>query len=279
MKANSGIEGGMEMQHERILQIIGDLAEVGREVDEFSVALACGAISPKLPRHAWAHHPCRGDLLHIITSLDQEKLIYVTKRGYWGMYLTKRGQQAITALAAAPESELLLSPSNTVTLPATEEAQSAWVAPRPTSLPFAPRQDHFYSTLALAVAGLGALLIFAFGQSAYSPLAGDSAAAPISSSGPPPTIVLPIAPTATPTPSTTPAATVAKLYVVANTGGQGVFLRRAPKTGERLAAWPEETRLEEVGPAQQIDGLSWLHVRAPDNSIGYLLAQYTTPVP
>lgn len=269
----------MEMQHERILQIIGDLAEAGREVDEFSIALACGAIPPKLPRHAWAHHPCRGELLQIITQLDQEKLIYVTKRGYWGMYLTKHGQRALAALAETPEAELLFSPVSTDTLAVSEQVQSALAVPRPTAIPFAPRQDHFYSTLALAVAGLGALLIFAFGQSAYSPLARDSAAAPISAPGTPTTIVLPIAPTAMLAPSTTPTTPAAKLYVVANTGGQGVFLRQAPKTGAPLAAWPEQTKLEEVGPAQQIDGQSWLHVRAPDNSIGYISAQYTAPAP
>ncbi len=266
------------MHHEQILQIIDDLTEVGREVDEFSVAVACGAISPKLPRHAWVHHPLRGDLIQIITNLESEKLIYTTKRGYWGMYITKLGQRTLAALAATPQSEMTLDTLEVLPPPPEPVAAEAWETPRPAALPFTRRHDHFYSTMALAIAGLGALLIFAFGQSAYSPLARDSAAAPISTAATPsiPT-VLPIATVITPTPTVAPTVAAAKVYVVANTGGEGVFLRQAPKTGTKLSAWAENTRLEEISPAQQVAGAGWLHVRAPDGSEGYVPAQFTAP--
>lgn len=267
------------MHHEQILQIIDDLTEVGREVDEYSVAVACGAISPKLPRHAWVHHPLRGDLFQIITNLESEKLIYTTKRGYWGMYITKLGQRTLAALAANPQSAMALDTLEVLPAPPEPVAEEAWETPRRAALPFTQRHDHFYSTLALAIAGLGALLIFAFGQSAYSPLARDSAAAPIGTTAATTSIptVLPIATAVTPTPTLAPTVPATKAYVVANTGAAGVFLRQAPKTGTKLSAWAENTRLEEVGPAQQIGGANWLHVRAPDGSEGYVLEQYTAP--
>lgn len=266
------------MHHEQILQIIDGLTEVGREVDEFSVAVACGAISPKLPRHAWVHHPLRGDLIQIIINLESEKLIYTTKRGYWGMYITKLGRRTLAALAATPQSEMTLDTLEVLPAPSEPVAEEAWEIPRPAALPFTRRHDHFYSTLALAIAGLGALLIFAFGQSAYSPLARDSAAAPISTAATPsiPT-ALPIATLITPTPTVAPTVAAVKVYVVANTGGEGVFLRQAPKTGTKLSAWAENTRLEEISPAQQVAGADWLHVRAPDGSEGYVPAQFTAP--
>ncbi len=266
------------MHHEQILQIINDLTEVGREVDEFSVAVACGTISPKLPRHAWVHHPLRGDLIQIVTNLESEKLIYTTRRGYWGMYITRLGQRTLAALAATPQSEMTLDTLEVLPPQPEPVAEEAWETPRPAALPFTRRHDHFYSTLALAIAGLGALLIFAFGQSAYSPLARDSAAAPIGTAATPSIpIILPIATVVTPTPTAVPTVPAAKVYVVANTGGEGVFLRQAPKTGTKLSAWAENTRLEEISPAQQVAGTEWLHVRAPDGSDGYVPAQFTAP--
>src|SRR5262249_6415415 len=129
-----------------------------------------------------------------------------------------------------------------------------WVGPRMAAPDFAPRQDHFYSTLALAVAALGALLIFAFGQSSYSPLARNSAAASTDDATPSIAIVLPPPPTAPPAPTVAPTVAANRTFVVANTGGDGVFLRRTAGNGERLAAWAEETRLEEIGPEQSIGG-------------------------
>ena len=269
----------MNVQHERILSIIADLAgETRREVDEFSVAAACGAIPDRLPRHSWVNHPCRGELLQALTSLDQGKFIYVTKRGYWGLHLTQRGYQFPEELARQPQDHLIDTEPVTAPLAQIEE-EVAWQAPRAGSIPAAPRHDHFYSTLALAIAGLGALLIFAFGQSTYSPLARDSAAAS-GNATPTAPIVLPPPPTITATATIAPPVVpAARTFIVANTGGEGVFLRQAPKTGNRLAALAEKTVLVEVGAEQTLEGAVWRHVRTPDGTEGYLPAQYTTVKP
>ena len=269
-------ESGMNAQHERILGIIADLAVDGQEVDEFSVAQACGAIPDNLPRHAWVNHPCRGELLRAFSCLDQGKLIYVTKRGYWGMHLTQRGRQVLEPHPRpAPAPITLLPLASDLPTPPPLDAQD-WVAPRMAAPEFAPRQDHFYSTLALAVAGLGALLIFAFGQSAYNPLARNSAAASNDQATPSVAIVLPTVPATTPTPAVQPTAVpVRRAFVVANTGGDGVFLRRSAGNGERIAAWAEQTPLEEVGPEVTIGGIVWRHVRTPDGTVGFVPAQYT----
>ncbi len=272
----------MNVQHERILGIIADLAgDERREVDEFSVAAASGAIPERLPRHAWVNHPCRGDLLRVLTCLDQGKLIYVTKRGYWGLYLTKRGYQCLAERAAGAAEgavDRVIEPIIVPAAPDDAQEQGAWQAPRPASVPLAPRHDHFYSTLALAIAGLGALLIFAFGQSTYSPLARESAAASGGgySAAPTALIVLPSVPTVAPTAIVTaPVAPPERTFIVANTGDDGVFLRRSPKIGDRLGAWADTTALEEIGPEQTLDGTTWRHVRAPDGTEGYVPAQYT----
>lgn len=267
----------MNVQHQRILRIIADLAGADElEVDEFSVATACGAIPERLPRHAWVNHPCRGELLRVLTCLDQGKLIYVTKRGYWGLHLTQRGYDCLAAHEAEPVDRVIEAPPIAPS-PVSEGEESGWQAPRLPSIPGAPRHDHFYSTLALAIAGLGALLIFAFGQSTYSPLARDSAAASGNTTTPTVPLILPTPPAIVPT-ATVAAPVVAsatRTLVVTNTGGDGVFLRQSPKTGSRVAAFAEQTVLVEIGPEQAIDGVTWRYVRAPDGTEGYVPAQYT----
>jgi hypothetical protein len=268
----------MNARHMRILGIIADLEDEqdGREVDEFSVAQACGAIPEALPRHTWVKHPSRGELLQIFTALDQAALIYVTRRGYWGFHLTRRGRETLAsaplrvAAADAHESAPIVEPAP-LPLP-------VWEGPRPSNFTFTPRNDHFYSTMALAVAALGALLILAFGQSAFSPLARDSAAAADAS----PTLAISLPATSTPlaVPSTLPTPTTPanRTFVVANTGGDGVFLRRTPQYGDKMAAWPDETPLEEIGPERNVNGTLWHHVRAPDGTEGYVPAEYVEAV-
>ncbi len=81
--------------------------------------------------------------------------------------------------------------------------------------------------------------------------------------------------------------TAKKVFVVANTGGDGVILRGAPsRAGRSLGAYPDGTRLEQIGPDPEqigldkdIEGLTWRNVRAPDGKKGWLPAQYTKPVP
>ncbi len=73
------------------------------------------------------------------------------------------------------------------------------------------------------------------------------------------------APTLTGTPRT---------FVVANTGGEGVYLRRTPRLADRDTAYPEGTRLVAIGADVDGEGGRWHHVRTPDGKSGYVPARY-----
>jgi hypothetical protein len=62
--------------------------------------------------------------------------------------------------------------------------------------------------------------------------------------------------------------------VVGNTDGMGVYMRRTPNMGDRLRAWPDNTRMEVLERGVTSEGRSWLKVRAPDGSEGYVPAEY-----
>lgn len=80
---------------------------------------------------------------------------------------------------------------------------------------------------------------------------------------------------ATPTPS----APGAVYFIVGNTGGDGVYLRRTPRLADRDRAYPDGTKLEQIGPDQDADGRRWHHVRAPDGRTGWVPSQYALPAP
>jgi hypothetical protein len=63
-------------------------------------------------------------------------------------------------------------------------------------------------------------------------------------------------------------------WVVANTGGEGVYLRRTPRLDDRLVAWPDNTRLQDLGEQATGDGLSWRKVRDPRGNVGYVPTQW-----
>jgi hypothetical protein len=73
--------------------------------------------------------------------------------------------------------------------------------------------------------------------------------------------------------------TAARTFIVANTGGEGVYLRRTPRLADRDTAYADGTRLVAIGDDVTGEGLSWRHVRAPDGKTGYVPAQYTTEAP
>lgn len=62
--------------------------------------------------------------------------------------------------------------------------------------------------------------------------------------------------------------------VVGNTDGMGVYMRRTPNLGDRLRAWPDNTRMEVLERDITSEGRSWLKVRAPDGSEGFVPAEY-----
>lgn len=98
---------------------------------------------------------------------------------------------------------------------------------------------------------------------------------------PPPTAVptpRPSTPTPPPlpTPTSTPAATTVR---VANTDGEGVYLRRSPVMADRIRAYRDDTLLRIIGDDVDGEGGRWHHVAAPDGTQGYVPAQYVAEVP
>lgn len=65
-------------------------------------------------------------------------------------------------------------------------------------------------------------------------------------------------------------------FIVANTGGEGVYLRRTPRLADRDTAYADNTQLVAIGDDVNGEGLLWHHVRTPDGKSGYIPAQYTT---
>jgi hypothetical protein len=86
-------------------------------------------------------------------------------------------------------------------------------------------------------------------------------------------VVAPTAPLAT---ATVPGVTTA---IVANTGGQGVYLRRTANIEDRDTAYADDTVLVQIGPDVQAGGITWHNVRTPDGKVGFVPAQFTTIAP
>ena len=67
---------------------------------------------------------------------------------------------------------------------------------------------------------------------------------------------------------------------VANTGGQGVYLRRQPDWSDKWVAWSEGTKLQVLAAgvsgtgAAGASGAGWLQVRDPEGRVGYIPEQY-----
>jgi hypothetical protein len=70
-----------------------------------------------------------------------------------------------------------------------------------------------------------------------------------------------------------------KVYLVGNTDGDGVYLRKTPSLNDRLTAYVDGTELVAIGEDVTAEGELWHHVRAPDGQDGYVPAKYTIPAP
>ena len=81
------------------------------------------------------------------------------------------------------------------------------------------------------------------------------------------------------------AVSVGARVVVANTDGQGLYLRRQPDWVSKWVAWNEGTKLHVLaagvnGPgAPGESGATWLQVRDPEGRVGYVPEQYVTLTP
>jgi hypothetical protein len=87
------------------------------------------------------------------------------------------------------------------------------------------------------------------------------------------------APTATPTASTASAARSGDWLVIANTDGEGVFLRRTPSMEDRIEVYEEGTRVQAVGPEVESEGRRWRLVRIDDGAVGWIPSQYLAAAP
>ena len=83
--------------------------------------------------------------------------------------------------------------------------------------------------------------------------------------------------TAAPKPTVTaaPAPSAATLWV-ANTDGEGVYVRNTPVMSDRVRPYPDGTELTVIGDDVDNDGQHWKNVRTPDGLEGYVPAMYTT---
>lgn len=67
-------------------------------------------------------------------------------------------------------------------------------------------------------------------------------------------------------------------YVVGNTGGDGVYIRRTTRLADRIVAWPDGTRMEALFEEQHVDGRLWRKVRDPRGNVGWVPAEYLVAV-
>ena len=104
--------------------------------------------------------------------------------------------------------------------------------------------------------------------SAINPAAATPTAAANATPTPGPTVT-PAAPTPTP---------IRTLFRIANTGGDGVYLRRTPHMADRLVAWPDNTILQAVGERVQSEGMTWEKVRDPQGNVGWVPVQWIVPL-
>lgn len=90
-----------------------------------------------------------------------------------------------------------------------------------------------------------------------------------------PTAVTSLAPAPISSPASSPTgAPPPSILRVANTGGQGVYIRPAPDAPERIRAWPEGSIMVVVGQERAAGGLIWTNVKDPDGNVGWVASDF-----
>jgi len=64
---------------------------------------------------------------------------------------------------------------------------------------------------------------------------------------------------------------------IANTGGEGAYIRRTTNMDDRLRPWPDNTRLQVIGPDASTNGTQWKNVQDPAGNQGWIPVQFTRP--
>ncbi|MBI3966107.1 MAG: zinc ribbon domain-containing protein [Chloroflexi bacterium] len=135
------------------------------------------------------------------------------------------------------------------------------------------------------VIGLGLLAAGVIGFMAFAPT-GDRSNASVANVAPSPSpratalsVARPtIEPTTAPTPPPAPPPVTPRFVAVANTGGDGVYLRRSPNLGDRIRVYPEGARLQDLGETTNANNVEWRKVKATDGTEGWIPVQYLRPV-
>ena len=68
-------------------------------------------------------------------------------------------------------------------------------------------------------------------------------------------------------------------YYVANTDGEGVYIRLTRDMADRIVAWPDDTEMTELSAESEVDGTLWRNVRDPVGNEGYVPSQYLSVEP
>ena len=112
-------------------------------------------------------------------------------------------------------------------------------------------------------------------------LAGQPVAGPSSAASAPPSAAQ--VPSASAVPSAAAASARAsaapRVFLVGNTDGDGVYLRRTPSMADRDTAYADGTKLIAIGDDVTAEGELWHHVSTPDGKQGYVPARYTVDPP
>jgi hypothetical protein len=105
-------------------------------------------------------------------------------------------------------------------------------------------------------------------------VASSSPVRPAPAPGPPAEVLA-----AAPIPAAPPELPTPRVLQVANTDGQGLSLRHAPGTADRIRLWAEGTELVDLGGEQEAGGRSWRKVRGGDGREGWVAAEFLAERP
>ena len=97
---------------------------------------------------------------------------------------------------------------------------------------------------------------------------------PVSATPSPPPVMAAGAPTPAPVQPTAAATAQGAWFVVGNTDGEGVYLRRTPSMEDRLAPFRDGTRMQVVGPDRESEGRHWKNVRVENGPVGWVPSEY-----
>jgi hypothetical protein len=70
---------------------------------------------------------------------------------------------------------------------------------------------------------------------------------------------------------------VGSRHKVTGTNGDGVFIRRTPRSADRIVAWPDNAVMEYQGEQSQNEGITWAKMKDPKGNVGWVPVQYLTP--